>query len=175
MQQANQTFASLKVGGSDIRGFAFATHQLMFYRVAMNRRKSLNRAGQFQTAQVASCNLEQSESLISKGGAAAITTLDCGLTVPCEDPPVIVGNPFGNLTQVVNDSIVCWSTVILGYGEPHVKLLFEGFWGSPETLTELGNCCPICDELAAEQNLQPTQLLYGRRDWSPGKINIPRA
>ncbi|OBT88213.1 hypothetical protein VE02_02429 [Pseudogymnoascus sp. 03VT05] len=30
---------------------------------------------------------------------------DCGMTVPREGPPIIVGNPYGNLTQVVQDSI----------------------------------------------------------------------
>lgn len=30
---------------------------------------------------------------------------DCGMTVPREGPPIIVGNPFGNLTQVVKDSV----------------------------------------------------------------------
>ncbi|ELR04129.1 hypothetical protein VC83_02051 [Pseudogymnoascus destructans] len=30
---------------------------------------------------------------------------DCGMTVPREGPPIIVGNPFGNLTLVVKDSV----------------------------------------------------------------------
>jgi eukaryotic translation initiation factor 2C len=39
------------------------------------------------------------------GGEMVRSFSDCGMNVPREGPPVMVGNPFGNLIQVTNDAV----------------------------------------------------------------------